>query len=642
MTLFKQIALLVSFLLIMLLLTVLTVNFINTSDAVQEGLYEDAKNTASSLSLSLGTTGGDETFMATMINANFDSGHYMKIALYDMENRLIYERIKEQERSEVPQWFISLIHIDIPTASAQVSSGWSPIGILKVRSDSAYAYGLLYDTLRGLLLFFFILAIIGLGLLSMLLHFILKPLKQVQHQAEAILDNEFIIQEKIPFTTEFKHVVNGMNAMVKRVEEIFEKGNKAMRHNHELLYNDPVTKLYNRRYLMMKLPQYINEETVYDIGALIIIAFEGAQEANKAIGHQKVDELFGSLGGVIQSHGDDFKDMLAARLNGTEFALLLPGCEADEAKDIAGQICAASKMMLHHYGLEKEKGFGVFAGAYSYVREDTISDIFANVDYALAQAKLLPLDNAYLHTSEQLDEVMGKDRWREIVQSGIENNRFNLNFWPAVDVRSASLHHYVLSFTLNGEGDTRYSYGQFIAPVISIGLEDDVYLHITEQLLINHPASITGGQVALRIPASLLQSAAFLQRFHNLMALHVHRLDFRLIIEISDMLIVENLEQVKSLTKMLKEYNIRFAISQFTGEAKNYDFLKEIKPLYIQTDLTYLLDQSQQSMASLQIMTDSLGIELMAGGVKSDEELSQLKERHVYTIQGPLAEKLLG
>ena len=55
MTLFKQIALMLSLFLIIILTTVLILNFKSANQSVQDRLYEDAKNTATSLSLSLGS-----------------------------------------------------------------------------------------------------------------------------------------------------------------------------------------------------------------------------------------------------------------------------------------------------------------------------------------------------------------------------------------------------------------------------------------------------------------------------------------------------------------------------------------------------------------------------------------------------------
>ena len=105
MTLFKQIAILLSIFLLIVLTTVLTLNFQSANESAQDRLYEDAKNTATSLSLSLGSANGDISMMSTMINANFDSGNYRYISLVDVDNTLIYDRSIESDLSNIPNWF---------------------------------------------------------------------------------------------------------------------------------------------------------------------------------------------------------------------------------------------------------------------------------------------------------------------------------------------------------------------------------------------------------------------------------------------------------------------------------------------------------------------------------------------------------
>ena len=194
MTLFKQIALMLSLFLLIILTTVLILNFKSANQSVQDRLYEDAKNTATSLSLSLGSANGDISMMSTMINANFDSGNYRNITLIDVEENTLYERKTERDIIEIPKWFFNAIKIKAPIASANVSAGWSQVGILHVQSDTTYAYKQLYAILIKLLLSFSIIAFVSLIILNLLIHTILKPLKEVQKQAAAVIRNEFIIQ----------------------------------------------------------------------------------------------------------------------------------------------------------------------------------------------------------------------------------------------------------------------------------------------------------------------------------------------------------------------------------------------------------------------------------------------------------------
>ena len=233
MTLFKQIAAMISIFLLIILMTVLTLNFQSANKGVQDSLYEDAKNTASSLSLSLGSANGDISMMSTMINANFDSGTYKKISLIDVENVVLYERKIETDIVDVPKWFTDTIKITAPVAFANVSNGWQQVGVLNVQSDVAFAYKQLYTILIDLLVSFSIIAFVAFIVLYLILHAILQPLAEVQKQAEAVIGNKFIIQEKVPYTKEFKDVVLGMNNMVSKVKIMFEKGNEELRRQKE-------------------------------------------------------------------------------------------------------------------------------------------------------------------------------------------------------------------------------------------------------------------------------------------------------------------------------------------------------------------------------------------------------------------------
>ena len=624
-------------LLFFLLGTVFVLNFNQTTASVQQRLYEDAKNTASSLSLTLGTAGGDLSAMATMINADFDSGHYMKIALSDMKNALLFERTLEPGDHDVPAWFTAWVDIAVPTASAQVSAGWSPVGILKVQSDSSYAYTLLYESLKGLLTLFLILLIIGLCALYIILHLLLRPLKQVQLQAEAVMRNEFIIQEELPHTTEFADVVNGMNLMVDKVQQIFQKGNEAMQRNRELLYTDPRTNLYNRRYFMMKFPEYLGDDTPYDMGVLILIALHGVREANIQLGYREVDRLYDSMGSLIQRRGEGFKHRIAARLNSTEIGMLLPGCDEDEGMEIARNIGREVKDKVEAYGLDT-KTFGITMGVYRYDRSQNAGEILSRADYALAQANLMPLESAYLYRTHEIDAIMGKEAWRDIIVDAIARKRFNLEFRPVFDTRSKTLHHKVLSFTLGDSDGNRYTYGMFIAPVINLGLEPTVYMHVLERLLLTEGFDENGGKCSVRLPSEFLDTPHVCNDLDMLFEAHAAPMREKLVFELPESLIIHDHELMHALVSLFRRYGFEYGIFQFTGESKDYRYLQKHKPAYIKSDTAFLLDHADNSIPAIQMMTHSLNIELIASGVQNTEEFDKLESYGIHTVQGALAE----
>jgi len=638
MTLFKQIALMLSILLIIILATVLNLNFQSANESIQDRLYEDAKNTATSLSLSLGSANGDISMMSTMINANFDSGAYSFISLYDVDDVLIYERKAESEQLDIPEWFSNIIHIEAPVASANVSAGWSQVGILNVQSDVSYAYKQLYSILKSLIISFSIIAVIGLIILNLLLVAILKPLKEVQKQAEAVIRNEFIIQEKIPYTKEFRDVVLGMNNMVSKVKAMFDKGNRELQRQKELEYIDQTTKLRNRKYLIDKLPEFLKVDATSKGGVSMMISISGVIEANETIGHKKVDKIFNEIADIFREQTEDFKDAIIARINGTEFSIFIPDCESMHGLMLAETILTSSQFVIKKYELNSEETF-LSIGLYEYNYTETIGEVLSRSDNALAQAKFKEW-NIHLAKAEESVEVMGKDAWRTILLDVIKNNNFKFVSWAVVNTKSKKTIHNVLSLNMKVDEETTYYFGQFMAPAYQVGLSNDIYENILNMMLKTPDSTFENGTYSLRLPYEYLSQGGTYDKMKALFSIYALTLPFRLIIEIPDKLASQNSELVQDYKRLFERYQIEMGIFEFIGESKDYKYLQDLRPFYIKGEPSYFISQNEQSLSALRLITDSLGISLIATGVMNMDTLEQLEAKDIHIVQGKITDMI--
>lgn len=638
MTLFKQIALILSILLIIILATVLNLNFKAANTSVQERLYEDAKNTASSLSLSLGSANGDISMMSTMINANFDSGTYSYISLHDVDNLLLYERKEEGEPLDVPEWFLSLVSMSAPVASANVSAGWSQVGILKVQGDVSYAYNALYTILKDLLISFSLIAFIGLVALNLLLAVILKPLKEVQRQAEAVIRNEFILQKNIPYTSEFKDVVLGMNTMVSKVKAMFDKGNRELKRQKELEYIDPATKLRNRKYIIDKLPEYLKIDAVSKNGINMLISLSGAIEANEILGRTKTDELFNDIAEIFTSETEGYESAIIARMNGTEFSILIPDCQSLHALVVAEAILGNSRLMIKNYELNAEETF-LSIGLYEYNYKESIGELLSHSDNALAQAKFKDY-HIHLSKAEDTVEVMGKNAWREILLSAMKNSSFSFTPWPVVDAKNRKLIHNVLSLTIEVDKSTSYSYGQFMASANQIGLSNDIYREVLTTLFKSPNPALNYSTYSLRLPYEFLLLNNTYDEMKKLFARYALLLPFRLIIEMPDKLVHQNSELIKDYKNLFEKYKVDMGIFEFIGESHDYQYLQDLRPVYIKGEPNYFISQNEQSLSALRLITDSIGISLIATGVMDEKTLKELESKEIYIVQGKVTDTI--
>ena len=639
MTLFKQIAFMLSIFLIIILTTVLTLNFKSANQSAQDRLYEDAKNTATSLSLSLGSANGDVSMMSTMINANFDSGNYSHITLVDVDNHVLYERKKESEL-HVPDWFMNIVTITAPIASANVSAGWSQVGLLNVKSDSAYAYTQLYNIFKGLIISFTIIATIGLVILNLLLHAILRPLKGVQKQAAAVSKHEFIIQDKIPYTKEFKDVVLGMNSMVTKVKAMFDKGNAELKQHKELEYIDKPTGLKNRKYLIDRLPEYLKVDAVSEGGISAMVALSGMIEANEKLGRKDVDKLFVGVSTILRDASKQFVAPIVARMNGTEFLLLLPDCTIEEAKQLTEKINKLVSALIDDYGLNSKETF-ISIGLYKYSQNDSIAQLLSLSDNALTQAKFNKSKNKtaiHIEKSDNHDEVMGKDAWRLLINQALTKNRFHFTSWSVVDAKAKKLVHHVLSINLTLDKNTSYSYAKFMAPAIQAGLSCNIYKNVVRMLLKTPDMVLSASTYSLRLPEEYLEKQETYNEIDELLKTSASKLPFKLIIELPDRMVRKNSKYIKLYKELFQKHNIDIGIFEFIGESEDYQYLQELRPVYIKGESNYFLTQSDQAASALRLLTDSVGISLIAVGVMDEKVLKEVQAKGIDIVQGKVTE----
>jgi EAL domain-containing protein (putative c-di-GMP-specific phosphodiesterase class I) len=97
---------------------------------------------------------------------------------------------------------------------------------------------------------------------------------------------------------------------------------------------------------------------------------------------------------------------------------------------------------------------------------------------------------------------------------------------------------------------------------------------------------------------------------------------------------------IKLYKELFDQYNINIGIFEFIGESDDYQYLQDLRPVYIKGESTYFLTQSAQSLSALRLITDSIGISLIAVGVMDMDTVEKLAQKHITIIQGRATELL--
>jgi EAL domain-containing protein (putative c-di-GMP-specific phosphodiesterase class I) len=609
----------------------MALNFQSSTRYAEAELANNAQNTASSLSLSLANAQGDLSTMATMIDALFDSGYFQKIVLHDTNSKLIHERLMPNELSEIPQWFRSLYTLKSPLASATVSSGWNPIGMITIVPLQENAHIKLYENFRELLQSFVLISLITFSLLYLLLRLLLSSLKRVKEQAEAVSNNNFIINTKIPSTAEFKEVTLAMNKMVTKVKDIFAREADSARENHRLLYKDKLTGLGNRNFFELKLNEFISSEEADSKGTLLTLYIEGIIEANRVLGHDNVDSLIKELSQSLVRETQEQKQVVIARIDGTKISLIFPRMQKDDIEKIADDILAKAIMTIEASSAQ-DCECAVKLLQLNYTAQDTVSLLLDKIEKELSCVQKNSVSSVCSH--ENRDNID-----RKIVENRIKEHSIALALQDVYDL-DGNIFHSEAYVRLYDEDKNLHTASDFIPLVHKMRLDTKL-----DQNVINYALkedSLQEREIAFNLSLPFIEEPEMLQwlkeRLAGLSGKKV--LNF----ELSNRSLLGSLKEAFALAAMLRQSGHNFGIDRFSiEEESNLNYLQILKPKYIKIDSIYLHDMLQgregHSNPALQILIESLDITIIATNLEDQTIKEALQATGIKYFQGSLLGK---
>jgi EAL domain-containing protein (putative c-di-GMP-specific phosphodiesterase class I)/GGDEF domain-containing protein/large-conductance mechanosensitive channel len=643
MSLFKQLVIMLSLFLGVILISVMLLNFRSATEFAQNQLYNDAKNTAHSLGLSLSKVAdpSDTSSMETMINAIYDSGYYQQIRLVDVEGKEVYIRTTDLHVSNVPQWFITMVPIQTAMASSDIMIGWSRFGALEVTAHTGNAYRQLYSTLIDLVQTFLMIALVVFITLYMLLSVSLKSLKRIKEQAKAIIDNEFIIEHKIPFTTEFRSVTTAMNAMVEKVKDIFERENETLRRYHELLYKDSETKMHNRRYLTAKLPDYIQSDASLSSGVYVMVSLNEIDRLKREKGYERYMVLINAIAEILTTHLGSFRHVLISRLNESDFFVVLPALEIDAITLQIDEITSEMRQVIRESDDHLLEYLVIGCGIGKYSENDTLKSLFSRADHAVTQAKLC--GNFVVDVNKESDSslVLGREEWREELLKSLNESRMLLAFQSAVEQRGENLnvlHEEIFLRLLDQEG-TIHSAGYFIPIATSLGLIDTLDRYMIEKVFKHIQEHNPLTPLALNLSADFVKKYANIQWLREQLESFHRSNDLILWFEVSNTTALHDLEAVSTISAMVKMHGYRFGIDHFAIPESGAHYLQAIRPDYVKSNCAYLLDMmvdqsTGKSRESFNNIIRSLGISIVAINIEDGEDVVRLRNLGIERFQG--------
>ena len=424
----------------------LVISVYSAQSLFEEQLYLKNIDNANSLAMTLSQEEKNDINLDLYMAAVFDNGHYKRIELFDPDGYTMVELKYDDsfEKTTTPPWFKSLVPIEVDAGVSQVSDGWSQYGTLYVESHTEYAQDALWRTAKTLFISFLIVALICGIAMTLLLKWILNPLKGVEEQARAMGDKRFM-KLALPRTTELATVVAAMNQLVDRFKAIIQEGNKRLDELRYRTQHDELTGLANREYFFTMLDGQLNFRDTDGHNALFLFRLVDLMGINNTLGRLDTDELMKKLATTLvtflENNEGRFTDSRVARLNGSDFAILVT--EAEDLKELSEQLLNAHLALSKEYE-ERVKVVIVHSAVY----------LQGNESRPQVMIKLDKLMHTALESGDTCAEVDAhrfvespfktQEQWYSAITKALDGDIMLLEF-PVVDKKSNIVHMQALN-----------------------------------------------------------------------------------------------------------------------------------------------------------------------------------------------------
>ncbi len=415
---------------------------------------------------------------------------------------------------------------------------------------------------------------------------------------------------------------------------------------HNLAYFDSLTQLPNRRKLNDRLSRILSTiPRSHFHGAVLFIDLDNFKSLNDTKGHAAGDMLLIEVGNRLQRtvrEGDT-----VARVGGDEFVVLLGELSADlaeashQANTIGSKILTSLsrpyKLDDYEFNCSASIGINIFGHG------DLAQDVFQHADMAMYQAKKNGRNSLCFYDPAMKESATAYANLEQELGRAMESHQLALFFQPQFDFQGEILSAEVLLRWYHPDRG-------LLEPIefISIAEESGLIVPIgfwviqcaCEQIRRWSSDPVLGKlQISINVSARQFKDPDFVQKIFQL--IQMSGIDGSMLkLELTESM-MHNIDQVREKMEKIRELGIRFSLDDFgTGYSSLASMIKlpleqlKIDQIFIKNMLSNPGDTIV--VKTIIAMAHSLGMNVIAEGLETEEEKHFLKELGCSSYQGYL------
>ncbi|MCX7206174.1 MAG: EAL domain-containing protein [Proteobacteria bacterium] len=411
----------------------------------------------------------------------------------------------------------------------------------------------------------------------------------------------------------------------------------------ELANFDSVTGLANRNLLRDELRLALasaarNQQNL----AVFFLDLDRFKTINDSLGHAAGDAVLAQVANRFKqliSPGD-----ILARLGGDEFVIVLTNITHSlMAGSIAEKILASFakpfELEAGHFSTSTSIGISIYP-------EDGLiaDDLIRHADVAMFQAKAQGRSTFQYFTSEMNTRASERLELETSMRTALLNQEFVLYYQPQVSLEDGRI--------IGAEALIRWNHPKhgLISPAKFIPIAEDCRLIIPignwvlqeacRQAAAWQAKGLAPINMAVNLSPHQLHQANFLKLIESV--LNDAQLDARYLeLEVTESVIMQEVKQVMSTLHGIKQLGVKLSLDDFGTGYSSLSYLKRFAFNKLKIDQSFVQDACNNNNDAAIVLAiiglgQTLGMDVLAEGVETREQLAFLKQTKITSIQGYL------
>lgn len=375
--------------------------------------------------------------------------------------------------------------------------------------------------------------------------------------------------------------------------------------------------------------------------AVLFLDLDRFKHVNDSMGHAAGDRMLKAAGSRLRTHVRDSDTV--ARLGGDEFTVVLEDVhDGIEAEHIAHKL-------LHAFAepLELDAGQEVVIspsiGISLYPDHAQVpTDLLKYADTAMYQAKESGRNTYKVYTSEMDAAARRRATMVGALRKAMERGEFRLVFQPKLSLAEARIVGVEALLRWHSEDLGEVSPGVFIPLAEEAGLIIDIGEFVLDRACATlarwRDQGIADVVMAVNLSVLQLLRGELPRRLCEILAEHDIS-PSQIELELTESTIMNNAEQSVRTLNELKSIGVSLAIDDFGTGYSSLSYLKRLPIDTLKIDKEFVgdltIDPDDEAItATIITMAHSLGLNVIAEGVETHEQLEYLREQGCDEIQG--------